>query len=316
MLNFQKECEDRLTKQMQRDLERVRKHDIEMMRLEEQAGYRGELQALRMEMKAEYDLRTQKAEEVQERKFQNSKLKSQQLEAAQYQARQEVVRELEAVRRRELDNRRELDIRKSAMELDEQRLSNLKQTLEGKEGELERMETSMKHKYQGEFERAREEAKRTYTAANDAIAAQQKTFELEISNVKRERESLRKFKEDLAEKHSSVLNNDQDVGAIMMERDSLKVRLTECESQLQAFHIQYEEEHKDDDVIQSLSPVNAPTRSKNLSTSSNPMSRSWRDHRNALESDLERCERELEETKHLLESEKSTVDQVRGVEER
>ena len=37
MLAFQKECEERLTRQMQRDLDRVRKHDIEMMRLEEQA---------------------------------------------------------------------------------------------------------------------------------------------------------------------------------------------------------------------------------------------------------------------------------------
>jgi hypothetical protein len=98
--------------------------------------YRGELQALRLEMKAEYDLRSEKASEMQERKFQNAKLKSQQLEAAQYQARQEVIRELEAVRRRELNNRRELDIRKHALELDEQRLNNAKQSMEGKQAEV------------------------------------------------------------------------------------------------------------------------------------------------------------------------------------
>ncbi|GMI39184.1 hypothetical protein TrCOL_g10444 [Triparma columacea] len=315
MLAFQKECEERLTKQMQRDLDRVRKHDIEMMRLEEQARYRGELQALRMEMKAEYDLRSQKASEVSERKFQNAKLKSQQLEAAQYQARQEVVRELEAVRRRELNNRRELDIRKNALELDEQRLNNIRQSIEGKQAELERMETSMKHKYQKEFEHAKEEAKNTYTAANDAIASQQKTLEHELANVRREREALKKFKQDLTEKHSDVLNNGEGVGDIMMERDSLKVKLAECESQLQAFHVQYEEEHKDDQEHSSASP-NAKDatifgRSRNLSTSSNPMSRSWRDHRNALESELERCERELEETKHLLESERSSVEKLR-----
>ena len=87
-------------------------------------------------MKAEYDLRSEKASEMQERKFQNAKLKSQQLEAAQYQARQEVIRELEAVRRRELNNRRELDIRKHALELDEQRLNNAKQSMEGKQAEV------------------------------------------------------------------------------------------------------------------------------------------------------------------------------------
>ena len=72
--------------------------------------------------------------------------------------------------------------------------------------QLERKETSMKHKYQKEFEHAREEAKKTYTAANDAIAAQQKTLEHELSNVRRERETLRKFKQDLAEKVSMDKN--------------------------------------------------------------------------------------------------------------
>ena len=104
--------------------------------------------------------------------------------------------------------------------------------------------------------------------------------------------------------HSDVLNNGEGVGDIMMERDSLKVKLAECESQLQAFHVQYEEEHKDDQEQVAAAAAASPTskdaamgRSRNLSMSSNPMSRSWRDHRNALESELERCERELEEVR-------------------
>lgn len=194
MLAFHKECEDRLSKQMQRDLERFRQHDIDMMRLEEQSKFRAELQALRSEMKAEYDLRVQKAEEVKDRKLQNARLQSQQLEAAQYQARQEVVRELDMVRRREIDSRRELDVRKRALELDEQRLNNLKLTLDGQKDELKKQEVNLKHRYEAEFDRAQREAKKTYTAANDAILAQQQVLETELGSARREREDLKKVR--------------------------------------------------------------------------------------------------------------------------
>ena len=57
----------------------------------------------------------------------------------------------------------------------------------------------------------------------------------------------------------------------------------------------------------------APSPSKLLrtlssSTSNNAMNRSWRDHRNALESELERVEKELDETKILLDAERGKVE--------
>ncbi|GMH57858.1 hypothetical protein TL16_g02484 [Triparma laevis f. inornata] len=338
MIAFQKECEGRLASQMQNDLNRFRAHDLDMMRLEEQAKYRNEVSALRLEMKAEYDLRVQKKEEAEVRKLNNVRMQAQALEQAQYSARQEVSRELDLVRRREVDSRREIDVRKRAVELMEQRTKNLKESLEAKEIELNSHEAGLKHKYMVEFDRAREEvrnceersnelikrAKKSYEAAAASLAAQQKVVDAELTSVRRDREELQRLKKDVVEKHGSVLNDDQDFDNIRMERDSLKIKLGEVESQLAAYHVHYDNDMEEEangggrasPDMRGRSPSPAKlVRSLSSSTGGggvgNPMSRSWRDHRNALESELERAERELDETRALLESERERTEELR-----
>ncbi|GMH58550.1 hypothetical protein TrST_g7197 [Triparma strigata] len=319
MLAFQKECEGRLSSQMQNDLNRFRAHDLDMMRLEEQAKYRNELAALRLEMKAEYDLRVQKKEETELKKLNNVRMQAQALEQAQYHARQEVSRELDLVRRKEVDSRREIDVRKRAVELMEQRTKNLKEALEKRELELNSHESGLKHKYMVEFDRARDEAKKTYEGASASLAAQQKVLDAELASVKRDREELQRLKKQVVEKHGSVLNDDADFDNIRMERDSLKIKLGEVQSQLAAFHVHYDNDMEEagraspDQGGRSPSPAKL-LRSLSSSTgggAGNPMSRSWRDHRNALESELERAERELDETKALLDSERDRTEQLR-----
>ena len=93
-----------------------------------------------------------------------------------------------------------------------------------------------------------------------------------------------------------------------MERDSLKIKLAEVESELKAYHVQYDGD-MDDEEDRAPSPSKL-LRTLSSSTSNNAVNRSWRDHRNALESELERVEKELDECKILLEAERSKVEEL------
>ena len=51
MLRFQRQCEDGCKRDLEKEIERFRTHELDMVRIEEQKRYRNELEGVRIELK-------------------------------------------------------------------------------------------------------------------------------------------------------------------------------------------------------------------------------------------------------------------------
>jgi len=211
MQRFQRSCEEQCKRDLEKEIERFRSHELDMMRIEEQKRYRNELEGVRIEMKSYYDLRLEKSIEADKIARSRLKKRGDDIEQTNYKMRQEVLRELENVRRREIDNARALESKVRANEITEQRLKNKERHLETLEKELEKKKEENNFKCQKEFERAREEGLATYKSTLAKLNAQKDALEHESQSANKERLHYEKLRKDISEKHKNILSDDEQV---------------------------------------------------------------------------------------------------------
>ena len=96
-----------------------------------------------------------------------------------------------------------------------------------------------------------------------------------------------------------------------MERDELKIKLSECELLLQNFHIEYDKTQPSD---KDKSTSVAEPSSASSKDSGSMHRKRHHHHHSASQRELERCERELNETKSILEAERAATEELRMTE--
>jgi len=114
--------------------------------------------------------------------------------------------------------------------------------------------------YQTEFERGRHEGRHSYSQACENVDSVRKQLDEELEGARNAREELRRQTTEVEEQQRLYLGQDTDLPKVRLERDSLKVKLSEIEGQLKAFQVDYDKD-KDitsdtnfDDVIGMSSP--------------------------------------------------------------
>ena len=159
MIAFQRECEERYRRDSESYLNYMRETEISKVRLEEAQRARVETDILRKELESEYQRRIQEHSERESQSIRALSDRDRQMQQSQYEARQQMQREIDDLRGREKSGMRKLELESQGLGSLELRLKEVKAVLESREREVARREKMAEDLLGDNVERAKAEAR-------------------------------------------------------------------------------------------------------------------------------------------------------------
>ena len=183
MFAFQKECEERERKRMERKLEEFKRSLLASMEQEAAQQCLVEVDNTRREMKVEHDrsieVMRNKAEQLK-KDFVN---KEKEREYQQLALRQKLMKEIEDLKQRENDTKNVIDIERRKLQLEEQRVKHILMSAEAKLEFAEAKEKEVRESVANEFSRVRLAAKQTYDDASVSVRKQSAFYAKELDEL-------------------------------------------------------------------------------------------------------------------------------------
>ena len=189
MIAFQRECEDRLRKDYESQLNIMRTVEISRVRTEEANKKREELELARKELEGAYQHRLQAQMDREQESIRVAADKARQSGLLEYEARQRMQRELDDLRLREESSRRKIELETQGIRMLESRLKESQLSIESRERELARKEKELVLKTNEIITQVRDEASRTSEREMDAFLRDKATLMLERKRFEEEKES-------------------------------------------------------------------------------------------------------------------------------
>ncbi len=159
MLQYQKECDDRLKRDVELQMKLFRDNEIMKLRIQANDKARMELQAQRVELESEFMRRTKITQNHEEEILRSNAERDKRHQMDMYTLRQKMQKEIEETRARELSNGRRFEIEQQGLKMLELQLNDIKQVLDGRERELATRERECEQRMRNASESAREEAR-------------------------------------------------------------------------------------------------------------------------------------------------------------
>ena len=179
MLAFEQECEMRMHKQMQREMERFQKD----VKIEHAMKHRKELDIVRANMEAQHDVNIQNSVTEERARWQREIDRLHDVENLRSREREKALSEFEK-QKQTLDLERTMfEAQKNKLSWEEEDVRKRMKAVEVDIREIEKRETSLKQMAESEFQRARDEARKQYEAATESIAAQREFYDKEIRAI-------------------------------------------------------------------------------------------------------------------------------------
>lgn len=167
LLSIQKECEDRMEKEVDRQVKQFKDEIVVSMRKEEKERLQRELTALALELKREYDDKIQIFRKMESDSELKRNMKEREQEASLMKARETMRYEVDKLKQREMMIENKLELERKKLQIEEQRINHLLMTAETKLDIAEKKEKAFKDILTAEQERIRYEAKQK---VDDALA--------------------------------------------------------------------------------------------------------------------------------------------------
>eukprot|EP00624_Nannochloropsis_granulata_P005871 evm.model.NODE_41842_length_10797_cov_36.687969.2 len=176
LCRFQQECEARAQKEIAEEISHFRETELTHLRLEEAAKHRRELLIVREEMQATQDRKVKQAWAHAKEEERRVHIRLQAAEMAQFEARQAVLRDMEAIRRREEEvERAEARAAERQANLDKEQLTFREQV------------AAWARQRAGEVAAAHSEGAKAYASQLQSLQVQQHLVQEELRKVHAER---------------------------------------------------------------------------------------------------------------------------------
>jgi hypothetical protein len=189
MIQFQRECEERYRRDSESYVNYMKETEISKVRLEESLKARAESEILRKELEGDYQRRLQDHAERESSSNRAFSDRDRQMQQSQYEARQQMQREIDDLRGREKSGIRKLELESQGLQMLELRLKEAKAVIESRERECSRKEKQTQDLFTDSVEKAKLEA-RSYMRS-------------EMEDLNHERSGLRIEKQRLEDLRSS-----------------------------------------------------------------------------------------------------------------
>ena len=183
MIHFERECEERYRRDSESYLNYMRETEISKVRLEETQKARIECDLIRKDLEKDYQKRLQEHSERESSSIRALSDKDRQMHQSQYEARQQMQREIDDLRSREKSGNRRIELESQGLQSLELRLKESKAVLESRERDVGRREKQADDLLGDAVERAKAEA-RSYLRS-------------EMEDINREKTSLKQEKQYL-----------------------------------------------------------------------------------------------------------------------
>ena len=183
MIHFERECEERYRRDFESYLNYMRETEISKVRLEETQKARIECDLIRKDLEKDYQKRLQEHSERESSSIRALSDKDRQMHQSQYEARQQMQREIDDLRSREKSGNRRIELESQGLQSLELRLKESKAVLESRERDVGRREKQADDLLGDAVERAKAEA-RSYLRS-------------EMEDINREKTSLKQEKQYL-----------------------------------------------------------------------------------------------------------------------
>jgi hypothetical protein len=157
MIIFQKEMEERKNREVDIQVRYFRENEVSKIRSEEGAKARAAMEAMRQELEFDYNQRMKAHLEREQECMRRAKEQERLAQTNSYEARQQMMRELEEIRARESILSRKVDLESQGLKLLEIRLKEAQLMLEQREREVRKIEEDANKKLNQSMELARKE---------------------------------------------------------------------------------------------------------------------------------------------------------------
>jgi len=173
---FQQECEARAQKEIAAEISHFRETELTHLRLEEAAKHRRELLIVREEMQATQDRKVEQAWAQAKEEERRVRVRLQAAEAAQFEARQAVLRDMEAMRRR-----------KEEVERAEARAAERQAILDKEQFTFREQIAAWARQRAGETAAAHQDGAKAYASQLQSLQVQQHLVQEELRKAQAER---------------------------------------------------------------------------------------------------------------------------------
>ena len=183
MIAFERECETRLRKEFEKQLEQLREMEVSRARLEESHRARQELDSLRRDLEADYKRRLDAHVAREELAAKTAADRERSMQQVQYEFRQRMQKELDELRAREAAAVKKYELESKGLALLELRVKESVAILEAREREIFRRERETDILVKECQERARVEARNHLQDELDAVLRERSLVRLERQRV-------------------------------------------------------------------------------------------------------------------------------------
>lgn len=183
MFAFQKECEERERKRVERDLEQFKQSARTSM--EQDFAHRcfKEVEETRQAMTIKADKSTEVMKSKEEQLKKDFLAREKEREYQHLAIRQELAKEIEVSKQRETENKNFIEIEQRKLQLEEQRVKHILMSAEAKLEFAEIKEKEIRESAANEFNRVRLAAKQTYDDASESVQKQSAFYAKELDDL-------------------------------------------------------------------------------------------------------------------------------------
>ena len=221
MLRYQRECDQRMQKELSKEIERIREIEMSGVRIEEANKYRQQLQKARSEMEQHWKDQLASLKQREKETKERLNLREKELDNKEYSQRQQYLKDLEALKQKEADMKRAVEIEMEAARVQRQSWESKKAEVDNKLKELgdtkKKLETKAESDflhYKQDYQRQHDEEYRKLITEKLEIESLKKTLEFEASkyqeshtkleNTSKELQTCKQHLEKLQEENQSL----------------------------------------------------------------------------------------------------------------
>lgn len=233
MIAFQRECEERYRRDSESYVNYMRETEISKVRMEEAQKARIEMDILRKELESDYQRRLLEHSERESASIRALSDRDRQMQQSQYEARQQMQREIDDLRSREKSGMRKIELESQGLGSLELRLKEVKAVLESREREVARREKMAEDLLGDNVERAKAEARSYVRSEMEEINREKCTLKLDrqhLVDVKLSQdvliESATLTRSMFREAQADIIMKEDEIGALKRKLHLLNEKLS------------------------------------------------------------------------------------------
>ena len=229
MLLFEKECEMRLKREFDTQLNQMRDVDIARVRLEETQKARWEFDRLRKDLESEYQRRMETHVQREEQSAKSAAEREKHMQQTQYECMQ---KEIDELRNREQSLARKYELESQGLSLLELRIKESISLLESREREIYRRERETDLMIKEYQERARVEARMHLQSELDAVLKERALVRMEKQRVDEAQAAHIQRIDELTLSRNECGMQAKVIGSLATEMDKVRGQLAHTEAAL------------------------------------------------------------------------------------